>query len=555
MKPLSKQDLIKETKRIRDSLVGSVPDYLMISNEQIEKNVEKKYDVYAASFKFMYKSFDNKQAYNKFLKEKNQKRYVDMRDSDIQGLEPQEFEKHAKEMDNPLKAKNYLSQSLKKIVSADYQELTDVALNLEKLPKYLEKNSTFVNQSMAATSIAKNFKHKSFDYLEKNKKVFEGVAAGLKSKISFNSHPFSMLFEGYTHNLPFEDCVQILNATIAKPDINPALKGANNFNTEEKVANDAFVSFTDAKPDKEAKIIHDYLVENNLKNLMEYKPVQKDKSLQDAIFEGSKLVRKTDEEIKEMNDDFNVYERDMLEQKVLNEELLSEEEFKKYNEYNGKSIADNEFDDKYFNYVKELREAPIKREAAARAEEKEKQDRSCVTEAVQAKLRYEKQSRASKFFSRMLPSAWTKTGRLRRDMNQKMDLVNIRGLSDRFEEAYKKADTISPRKTGFEPSDEIARGVAETSFANERAKDQKALRDFVSKSSVGRDIEIDTSKLVDEDEDEMETPTPKTGRKSIEIAGAKDTPNSSKENVAKEQSNQKAMEASNEMDDDELDLD
>lgn len=548
MKPLSKEELIKEAKRYRDTLRGMVPDSMMVSDEQIEKNVNKKYDMYCTSVDFSDKELGNGARFKEFCKSKNQKSYVDYRSVECASIDENEFENRLKEVNTPEKAKHYRNKTIETIVKGNYKDLADSLVNIEKFPEYLKNNYDFINKSMASGSLidrteVEDLSENNCKLIKDNLKIFESLACETKPIIRFNASPISMLFEGYTNPLPDKVSGQVMASAIAT-GICPMTKNT----VDEVVLGEAFFSFPAAHASDETKKINDYLQKNNITDLSTLKPEKEGQTIQDAVLNDGKLVKKSDEEIKEMNDAFNKHEGAALVSRKNNPEtsipLTKEEQAKAA--------------------LEEMRLETIAKQNAAfeaRQKEIEDQNKQIARTAAENKIAYESQSGASRFFSHFLPNSWTKTGRMRQVMKESIQAVKSRGLDDEFNRAYEDLKPrISSRRVGGEYKDDaimqdvqdIKDTIENSNILSTDAKSTKKQREQ-SKSMIGEEKEIE---IPDEeaDEDEMETPTPK-GRKSIVIADAKDTPNSSRENVAKEQSNQKAMEASNEMDDDELDLD
>ena len=545
---LSKEQLIEETKRIRDTLKGTVPDFLNISDEQIEKNVEKKYDVYVASYNFAYKSVDNKQKFMQMKQENNIPQYVDFRGTDVQGLNPEELEEHLKEVNTAEKAKHHFNKIVENVVKADFQEMSDVSLHLEKLPQYLEKNSSLVNQAMTIYGLVSNSKNKNKDLITQNAKIFEGVGASLKHQIAFNAHPFSMLFENYEHTLSEKECQAIYGATMMHQDINPVTKGSHKFTeVDEFIAQDTFNTFLVARKDPEITRIHDYLVEHNIKHVDDLKPEKEGQTLQDAILNNDKLVKKDPKEIQEMNNGFNEFEEASLNQRMEDKEHsvpLTGPEFEKYKQYQDKDISREQVADEYFNYVKGITEDKVKKEAQERENKIAAENKEIVDNALKSRDDYEKIPAVARFFSHFLPNSWTETGRKREEMQNAMKMVEFRNLQEEFNNAYDMAHRkiASTRLTGEYKDDGIMQDVQDTTdFINNSsmlARDTKSTNKQreQTKNLVGT-MEINMDDLEpDEEDDEMEVQKPEMNeRHSIEISEAKNELNSSTENFNREQ--------------------
>lgn len=500
MKPLSREELIEKAKKLRDELMDVLPESMKISDEQIEKNVSKKYGFYSDAFKFSTGKYEKLNEFNEYAKENKQKNYCAFRGGEAQGLTREQFSSRLDEVNTPEKAEHFQRKSLEKLVKADYKEMIEVLNDTSKLMQYSKTHSDLIYQGFTATGLTKctQLSESNNKLINSNTKIFESLSATMLNKIMFNANPLSMLFEGYEHNLDQMEAFTIVAFAKQKGVIDARKEAA----IEDVMLCDTFDALASSMVDDYVPKLYETLKKNDIKDLSLFKPEKEGQSLQDALIHGDNLVKKSDEEIKEMNDDFNKYEDVVLDQRMddkAHSKMLSKEELARYFKNHNMYVAEEKMDSHYEDYKETIIRDTLESKQAEKQKEIDDLNNSYIDRAVKAKTEYEKMSGFSKFFSHLVPNSWTKAGRLRDEISETMSFIETRELTEQFNSAYNEA---------------------------------KGIKDVVQEDPRDHDIRFDG-------------PKPEAARTQLDLSESiKEAPNSSKENFEKE--NELAAQMTNE---------
>lgn len=437
MNPLSKEELIAEAKRYRDELKDFLPESMRISDEQIEKNVSKKYSLYEYAFEFTTGKYEKLNEFNKFVEANGQKNYCSFRGGEAQGLTEEQFSDRLKEVNTKEKAEHFQRKSLEGIVKADYTELIEVINDPKKWVKYSKEHGDFIYQGFTAGGLTKCTKlsNSNNSLINDNVKIFESLPAAMLNKMMQSANPISMLYEGLDHNLSQDEALTIMGGAGLKK-----ICPMNIQSIEDRMLNETFGALSTSITEDYVSDLYDYLKENKIKDLSTLKPEKEGQTLYNAIKNGDKIVKKSAEEIKEMDADFNKYEQEALQQRMddkVNSKALTKDEYKKFLNNINISFTDDKINENYADYLNDVRK--VNSEQYKLDQEREKINQSYIDRSINAEKEYKKINGFTKFLSYLVPNTWTKAGRLRNEMQEVKEWIEGHDLEERLADARKEA--------------------------------------------------------------------------------------------------------------------
>ena len=488
MKPLSKQELFNEAKKTRDSFYDILPESLKISDDQIKKNIDKKYDLYLASFKYAVNKNERSREFSEYESKSDQKRYSPIRDALTNSVNGKDYKGLLNQVNTQEKADHLANKFAEDLMKGNYLELSEVLLNpLEKLGDYLENNASFItkgiNMNIIKSSVTIN--KETRNYIGNNERLFSTLPNYVGDIAQLNATGLGMLSEDVIPNISYEEGMKFEKGlqTMKAPFI-----VSENRTIEEQIMKDVCTSLGTIGPEDNKHLfdLSEKIIESGIRDFSQYKPENPKRKIADALVKGENLVKRSDEEIKSMEADFNKLEGVVLDQRMKDKEHsnpLTKEEFEKYVQYTKPDLSNDKTFDDLANSYKNIQEADAKKRADQMEAQRKSEQKSIIDNAVKATTEYEKMSGAAKFFSRLLPSSWTQAGRLRNIINETKEYIESHDLTDDFNKALNEAKGIKeeapkekqepekePAKTQLDLSEKLNEGLnsSRENFEKER---------------------------------------------------------------------------------------
>lgn len=492
-KPLSKEQLFINTRKVIDiinSQETNENNKIKFSDKELRENIDSKYNLYVEANELQTER-DERKAKNK---EKLSKAgcCLDLRDAESVSLDPndeKEIERLIKQTNTPEKARNYHTKAIKDVVGTDYEKVVNAATNPRDAMNFYKENR-FVSEIGFTMSANAATVHKNGYNIPKELNEFAN--------------------DRKVYEAPFVS----INAQIALAS-NPAFflfKGTSNTFSKEKTLN----------------------MLNSMGQAMQVDP---------SYGMGFQHLGVTS---KDETQDFVNASKNFKKDKDMSRNLLDVQP------HPGKSMSDALFGEHGFNLTsaskrrknqldKAFKSTGLEADLIKTPKQRQEYELELCDKRINQERSYKNMSRASRFFSHFVPNSWTKAGKLRNEIeNTKKEMANAEISENHYSNYRKKYEQRYEAKEYFDERQNLDSAIASK-------MSQKEARNFYGDMKT---VEIDVPEM-DEDEDELEQTEEKkaTGRKNIEISDAKDAPNSSKDNVVKEDS---AAEMTNEK---EMDID
>lgn len=337
-KPLSREEIIaekaqlfKDVKAIRDRYYKVNPNLkICITDQQIRENIDAKYDYYKKCKNYYDFRSNNDKSNFQYLKQHIPGYTSPLRTEETAFIPKSQIKNMVKVLNTPVK-RNYIhDKTVSKILSQNYQEVFACLFDADKCIDYTLKHQAQVQCGATFSMLISNDKFNIDPNVKKllstNKKIFESPFCIMVFRNESGSKLSSFLYKDKVPKFTTSEANEIFTAT---SQAFVPVKG-------DDTALDAHFVFSHLSlfnKDKEDELILDSLKKQNITNVLHYKPANKNESIVDSLINNHDLVKRPENEIKFIDEEFTKYEIPMLKERYENsmrDLKLSKAESEKY---------------------------------------------------------------------------------------------------------------------------------------------------------------------------------------------------------------------------------
>lgn len=461
-----KEELFKQTVALRNSInkkyaahiieestklppnqrVGLDVVRIKTTDEEIRKIIDRKFDVYKFSHDFEKKRLTNFSTNFNYLQNNHFGNRVQFRKADAQSFDPEAFKKYVEQTNSVAKCEQFRAQQYEKIMNFDINKCIEAYDDLSKLPELLKGNEMIFNLGFTSTPILDNtdgplFSNNFKKEFKDNKLFYESSFISIKGILTYNSTPYTMLFDD--RGVPEKDDFADLCFDLQKCGFLQDLE--KNKNIDKEMLGKSIVECASTSEDKKSI---EYLKKafnrkDKITNLSEYKSADPNKSLCQAMLDGTEIVKKTDEELKAMHDELHMYDNEVTRENLSNSKtknLVSAAEKKRY-----KNFVKSKQEDVYLQRKNEKSNRELPRKLVSRLKIKNVnanniiQDKK-VLQYLALEERHNNRSTGEKILEAILPNSLTATGRIANEMKEKKaELLSLYGIGEHELQLYRNA--------------------------------------------------------------------------------------------------------------------
>lgn len=326
-----KEQLFKEAVKMRDT-INSTSRGVLISttDEQIRKNIDKKFTIYKFTNDFNKTGIENKAFNENYFKEHGIPVNKILRGADSSSIGKDFIDDYVKETNTPIKAAHYSAKEFEKLTKVNVQEVLDAIEKPSELMSFVSRNETTVRLGFTVHAALDNarFSKGIEKQIVPNEFFYQTLFEELNTKIQSYASPLSMLSEGIhpegseKHR---EDIMDAISENIAKTGNVFFEKNLTEPNFLSQVVNYAGTeSELDTKKIREALKFTDNKGHTQIiTDISKYAAVDKNLSFEQALFDKKGIRLKTDKELKELQDEFNLYDVSYVKEKLKDPEHSS----------------------------------------------------------------------------------------------------------------------------------------------------------------------------------------------------------------------------------------